>query len=173
MLIKKIAVIGVESSGKSTLCENLSAHYETVFAKEFARDYLRQKKLNYDEGDLLNIALGQMNNERKALEHTNGILFCDTDISNIQIWSEFKYGRCCLPLLNLAAQQDYDGYILTGYSDIWEYDELRENPDAGIRHQLYRTYLEMAQSYDKPLFVLPTKYEWQDALQWINELLLT
>jgi nicotinamide riboside kinase len=37
--IKKIVVIGPESTGKSTLCEKLASHYNTLWVPEFAREY--------------------------------------------------------------------------------------------------------------------------------------
>ena len=41
--VKKIVICGPESTGKSTLTQNLASHYNTSFAKEFARDFLQDK----------------------------------------------------------------------------------------------------------------------------------
>lgn len=37
--IKKIAIVGPESTGKSTMSDYLAKHYNTVWVPEFARDY--------------------------------------------------------------------------------------------------------------------------------------
>ena len=39
-MLKKIVILGPESTGKSTLCEQLAQHYETMWCPEFAREYL-------------------------------------------------------------------------------------------------------------------------------------
>ena len=79
-MIKKIVVIGGESTGKSTLCEQLASHYETVWVTEFAREYLEQLGREYVEQDLLQIAKGQLNAEDEAITKANQFLFCDTVI---------------------------------------------------------------------------------------------
>jgi len=58
--IKKIVVIGPESTGKSTLCEKLAAHYNTLWVPEYARDYLEKHGTDYSYEDLLPIAKGQI-----------------------------------------------------------------------------------------------------------------
>jgi nicotinamide riboside kinase len=66
MPLKKIVIIGPESTGKSTLCEGLAAHYHTEWVREYAREYMLAhmgKDYNYD--DLTTIARGQL-----ALEDT-------------------------------------------------------------------------------------------------------
>ena len=57
--MKKIVVLGPESTGKSTLCAQLAEHYNTVWCPEFARTYLSEIKRNYTFHDLLNIAKGR------------------------------------------------------------------------------------------------------------------
>ena len=44
--IKKIVIIGPESTGKSTLCEALAKHYNTNWCPEYARQYLSKKGTN-------------------------------------------------------------------------------------------------------------------------------
>lgn len=58
--IKKIVIIGPESTGKSTLCEQLAAHYNTLWCPEYAREYLLKHGIQYSYDDLLTIAKGQM-----------------------------------------------------------------------------------------------------------------
>jgi nicotinamide riboside kinase len=59
-MLKKIVIIGPESTGKSTLCEQLAQHYETMWCPEFAREYLLSNGTNYEFDDLLTIAKGQL-----------------------------------------------------------------------------------------------------------------
>jgi nicotinamide riboside kinase len=56
--LKKIVILGPESTGKSTLCELLAQHYNTSWCPEFAREYLLTNGMNYSYSDLLTIAKG-------------------------------------------------------------------------------------------------------------------
>lgn len=67
-LIKKIVVLGPESTGKSTLCEQLADHYHTVWVPEYARTYLHENGMDYSYEDLLTIAKGQLALEDKYLD---------------------------------------------------------------------------------------------------------
>ena len=62
-MIKKIVVIGPESTGKSTLCEKLAQYYNTLWVPEYAREYLENNGSDYTYDDLLTIAKGQIESE--------------------------------------------------------------------------------------------------------------
>src|ERR1700748_476965 len=64
-MLKKIVVIGPESTGKSTLCELLAQHYNTLWYPEFAREYLSIHGTKYTYDDLLTIAKGQVELEER------------------------------------------------------------------------------------------------------------
>jgi nicotinamide riboside kinase len=82
----KIAIVGAESTGKSSLAAALAAHYNTCFVAENARLFLENTKGIYTEADLIKFAKTQLHAENEAMQKANKILFCDTDISSI---------RCC------------------------------------------------------------------------------
>ena len=65
--MKKIVIIGPESTGKSTLCEQLAAHYNTEWVREYAREYLLRNGAAYAYDDLLEIAKGQVTEEELAV----------------------------------------------------------------------------------------------------------
>lgn len=71
--IKKIVVIGPESTGKSTLCEKLAAHYTTLWAREYAREYLEKHGADYTYEDLLPIAKGQIEMEEEISYQLRGV----------------------------------------------------------------------------------------------------
>ncbi len=140
----KVVVTGPESTGKSTLCAQLAAHFDTVWVKEFAREYLITNGKEYTYDDLLKIALGQIHAEeegiRLASEAGKKIVFIDTDMYVMKIWSEFVFGKCELYILNQIAQRDYDLYLLCNTDLPWVKDELREYPDLPVREKLYHYY---------------------------------
>ncbi len=129
----KIIVTGPESSGKSTLCKELSKHFKIPFTKEFAREYLDVLNRDYNQDDLLKIAKGQL-----ASEHNFQLL--DTDLITIKIWSEYKYGNCEKWILDTIEKQKTEKrfYLLCKPDIHWEADPLRENPNN--RNGLFELY---------------------------------
>lgn len=59
-MVKKVVIIGPESTGKSTLCEMLAQYFNTIWCPEFAREYLLTNGTAYNFDDLLTIAKGQL-----------------------------------------------------------------------------------------------------------------
>ncbi len=150
--IVKIAVTGPESTGKSTLAEQLAGKYKTIWVPEFARDYLTRQNGTYSEYDLLNIATGQLEAEKKSMEIANGLLFCDTELLVIKIWSLVKYGRCHPFILQQIDKQSYAHYLLCDIDIPWTDDPLREHPD--FREELFQMYESELISYGFPYTII-------------------
>ena len=140
MSIKKVVVIGPESTGKSTLSRQLADTFETLWVPENARDYLLQLDRPYAEDDLVIIAKGQVASEDELAVKANKLLICDTDLNVIKVWSEHKYHRCNKYIYDQIKNRKYDLYLLTGIDMPWESDPLREHPDAVMRQHFYNTY---------------------------------
>lgn len=92
--VKKVLIIGLESSGKSVMTVNLANYFNTNYIVEAGRE-LSEKSgtdtmmLNEDFTEIL---LTQKLNEIKAVEHSNKILFCDTDCLITQFYLNFLSG---------------------------------------------------------------------------------
>ena len=155
MSIKKIVVIGPESTGKSTLCAQLAEHYETIWCPEFARDYLLTNGTDYEFEDLLTIANGQLSLEQEyatklerqslPLLEEGGHLpyFIDTDMYVMKVWCEFVFNRCHRFVLDQIVERQYDLYLLCNIDLPWVADELREYPDLETRRKLYYIYKDL------------------------------
>ena len=131
----KIIVTGPESSGKTTLCKNLSEHFKIPFAKEYARIFLDELDRNYTQSNLLKIAGGQLKSEQNTQ-------LLDTDLITIKIWSEYKYGRCDKWILTQIEKQKTEKrfYLLCKPDIPWQADKQRENPNN--REELFEPYKE-------------------------------
>ena len=142
--IKKIVAIGPESTGKSTLCKQLAQHYKTSWCPEFAREYLHKHGMNYTYDDLLAIAKGQIALEEQMILQATGngqpVIFIDTNLYVMQVWSEFVFAKCHPWTLEQIAERKYDLYLLCKTDLPWEKDELREYPDLPTREKLYAMY---------------------------------
>ncbi|MGW8122737.1 AAA family ATPase [Roseivirga echinicomitans] len=125
----RVAVIGPESTGKTTLTKELAIQYNTVWVPEYAREYLSQLDRPYVQSDLLEIAKGQVESQKQKLKEANEVIFCDTDLYVIKVWSEHKYGECDQWILNQLDMQFIDLYILTYFDIPYEEDPLREHPE--------------------------------------------
>jgi len=142
--MKKIVIIGPESTGKSTLSSQLAEHYKTVWCPEFAREYLLEKGMNYTFEDLLNIAHGQLELEDSMLTQAkNGFYFIDTDMYVMKVWCEVAFQNCHTWILKQAAQRKYDLFLLCCTDLPWEPDELREYPDHRFREKLFKMYKDI------------------------------
>lgn len=160
----KVVVIGPESTGKSTLSEQLAAHYQTVWVQEFARHYLEELPRPYEQQDLLTIAEGQLALEDKQATQTNRLLVCDTDLHVIKVWSEHKYGTCDPRILEQIANRPYDLYLLT-YIDIpWEEDPQREYPDPAMREYFYNIYKDLVAVSGVPWVEIKGSFEERKSL---------
>jgi nicotinamide riboside kinase len=171
--IKKVVVIGPESTGKSTLCQQLAEHYQTIWCAEYAREYLLNNGTDYTYDDLLTIARGQLllqdeaertieNSELPIVNrelsdnivhstsnmvhpklHNSPLLFIDTDMYVMKVWCEYVFGRCHQFILDEIVQRRYDLYLLCKPDIAWVKDELREYPDERIRVELYHIYRDI------------------------------
>lgn len=154
ILMKKIVVIGGESTGKSTLCKLLADYYHTQWVPEYAREYLENLNRGYNQDDLFTIAQGQIELENKLSNQTNPFLFYDTNLYVLKVWSEYKYNACDIRILNLLAKQSYDAYLLMSPDIPWTEDPLRENPNEKDRKYFFNTYKEIVESTGKPFIII-------------------
>jgi NadR type nicotinamide-nucleotide adenylyltransferase len=153
MLLKKIVIIGPESTGKSTLCEQLAAHYNTQWVPEYAREFLNTYGTNYTFENLGEIAKGQLEGEQLAINNMElefgnihygaakaKPLFIDTDLYVMKVWSEIVFNKCDNKILTQITQRSYDLYLLCNTDLPWVKDSLREYPDLKTREKIYHHY---------------------------------
>ncbi len=172
-MIKKVVIIGPESTGKSTLCELLAQHYGMQWCPEFAREYLLTNGTQYTYDDLLTIAKGQlamedeysvsvnsqwsMVNERTWVNphslHTTKkppLLFIDTDMYVMKVWCEYVFEKCHQFILDEIVNRKYDLYLLCNTDLAWVKDDLREYPDEANRKELFTIYKDLLINQNVP-----------------------
>lgn len=158
--MKKIVVIGPESTGKSTLCTQLAEHYGSRWVPEYAREYLLQHGMSYTYDNLLTIAKGQIALEEKFIKEANqSLLFIDTDMYVMKVWCEFVFGKCHSWILNQVAERNYDLYLLCNVDLPWVKDELREYPDLVSRQKLYHIYKDLMVNQSTPWVDISGDYD--------------
>jgi HTH-type transcriptional repressor of NAD biosynthesis genes len=88
---KKVLLVGGESTGKSTLTINLANYFNTNFIDEAGREISERSgtDLMMITEDFTEILLQHKLNEIKAIEHSNKVLFIDTDSLITQFYITF------------------------------------------------------------------------------------
>lgn len=183
--VQKVVIIGPESTGKSTLCNQLAKHYQTIWCPEYAREYLLKNGTDYSFDNLLTISRGQLALEEsyvdevksKKLEVKNraepsgfsqltiddsrltNLLFLDTDMYVMKVWCEFVFNQCHQWILNTIVERKYDLYLLCKPDLPWVKDELREYPDLESREKLYRIYKDILINQSVPWVEINGGYE--------------
>jgi NadR type nicotinamide-nucleotide adenylyltransferase len=128
--IKKIAIVGPESTGKSTLTKLLAKHYQTLWVAEFARYYCAALTVPCTLQDEINMFHGQVALEESVLSMAEqDIIFCDTTFLTVKIWSDAMFGSTPQIVLDALPLRTYDLYLLLDIDLPWEEDPLRDFPD--------------------------------------------
>ena len=172
---RKVVLYGPESTGKSTLAQQLASYYSTVCVPEFSRIYAEQQLLHnktLTEADVLPIALGQMRLENELAPQANKVLICDTDLLETKVYSELYYGGIGNAALDkYAVENTYDIYFLS-YIDIpWVADHLRDRPHQ--REAMFEAFENALITFKKPYIILKGDMEtrFHSAKKYIDKLL--
>jgi NadR type nicotinamide-nucleotide adenylyltransferase len=153
--LKKIVIIGPESTGKSTLSAQLAEYYHTEWVPEYAREYLLTHGKEYTFEDLYLIGKNQLKLEDEYAERVkSGLLFIDTDMYVMKVWCEVVFGKVHDFIEEAIAQRKYDLYLLCDTDLPWVQDELREYPDLETRRKLFLRYYELMEHQEVPFVVI-------------------
>jgi len=126
--IKKIAIVGPESTGKSTMSAFLAKHYNTIWVPEYARGYCEKLTEPPTWQDEINMFYGQIALEKELLPQANQLLICDTTFITVKIWSDHIFGNSPQQVLDELPKHPYDFYLLLNIDLPWEEDPLRDFP---------------------------------------------
>ena len=151
-MVKRIMITGPESTGKSWLAQKLAEHYQTLWVPERARTYLAEINRPYQEQDLLHIAKEQLELEDSMAARANQLLFCDTGMLVLKVWSEHSYGRCHPFILQQLRQREYAHYLLPDIDMPWEPDPQREHPH--LRQYFFQLYQKNLRKAKKPYTII-------------------
>ncbi len=147
--IAKIAILGAESTGKTTLCLELSKMLPATAVFEYARDYMTSSEVTYDE--LVHIAEEQIKSEDKAVaSSTTPYILFDTEIINLKIWFEYVFQKVPDFLSDIDIAARYDFYLITQMDLDYEVDPLRKYTDPSIRQALESRYIEEVKRLNIP-----------------------
>lgn len=128
--MKKIAIIGPESTGKTALARALAAHFGVPWVPEYAREYVENLDEHYTFEDVCKIAHHQIKTE-EGLENNDvlPLVFFDTDLIITKVWFEFCYQQVPEFVTERLSKKFFDLYLLCEPDLPWEEDPVREHGD--------------------------------------------
>ena len=159
---RRVSVMGVESSGTTTLAEALARHFQTVWVPEYGRWYWEGRRYTphqevWESHEFLRIARGQAHWEADLARQANRLVICDTDPLATHVWHRRFMNRYCPELERFAAGHRYDLTILTAPDFAFVQDGTREG--EAIRHQMHEWFREVLQAHDRRFIVVEGSYE--------------
>ncbi len=140
--VARVAILGAESSGKSTLAAALAAHYDTLWVPEYLREFVETENRVPREEDQVGIARTQLANEDTAAALASRFLFCDTTPMMTALYSRWYWGRVDAQLALLERHHDYAYTIVTAPDSPWEADGLQRESEA-VRQTIHEQVLQM------------------------------
>ncbi len=146
--IKRIAVYGPESTGKTELAGKLAAHLAAPLVAEYARERWDQQGALTLE-DMLPVAREQWRREDEAartcklIGDKSGLVICDTEALTTMLWSDLLYGTCPDEVRRGAELRcrNYTLYLLLDIDVPFTPDPQRCFPDPADREKCMRIWL--------------------------------
>jgi len=159
----KVAIIGPESSGKSTLARYLAHRYKGTYVPEYARAYVERKgttEVTWDE--LCKIAKHQIEQIKSLTGEAgltvkrshNEVVFFDTELIVTKIWFVYAFGRVPDWLDEAIKTYPMDVYLLTKPDIPWIPDPARSNGSDAIRQELFERYEAEIQALNIPYYII-------------------
>jgi nicotinamide riboside kinase len=139
---KIIVVTGPESTGKTTLCQQLACHFSQPWQPEYARQYIQNLGHPYTPQHVNHIARTQVKQMQEAQNSATPLFFFDTYLEITQVWYEVVYGRCPKFVHKHMAVAPIALYLLCTPDLPWHPDPVREN-GGPMRHSLYQRYQQL------------------------------
>jgi HTH-type transcriptional regulator, transcriptional repressor of NAD biosynthesis genes len=157
--VKRVCLLGAESTGKTTMARALAQEYATAWNPEYGRAYT---ELRPDHGapwttdEFTHIARVQCWYEDCLAETAHQLIFCDTDAFTTALFHEV-YLECPTHAFDDLVERPYDLFLVCDLDVPWRHDGIREFDEQ--RHWMHARYLERAQKSGRPWLLLAGTHE--------------
>ena len=146
-LARKFVITGPEAAGKTTLASLLAKQYQTIWVKEYAREYLENLTREYSLDDVLLMAKEQLRQGQEAIKNNKGLIFLDTDLTVFFIWIKERYNLEIDWIKDHLKNATNKIYLLCASDIEWQPDPLREHPNLSDRLRLFEEYKLLLEKY--------------------------
>lgn len=140
---KTIIITGPESSGKSTLVNQLKHELNATVYNEYARDYIQNLNRNYTFQDIEHIAKQQISELKEAEKAKTEYVLFDTSLAITKVWFEVVYKKTPFWFEEEISNFSADLILLLKPDLPWIEDKVRENGSSESRILLFNRYKEI------------------------------
>lgn len=155
--LRRIAIVGPESVGKSTLAARLARHFETIHVPEYGRTYTDVYGMDLHPRDLEAIAQGHRALEDALAPQARAVLISDTEAVVTAMWSRYLLGEIPPLVAQYAAEPRYDLYLLLPPTMPWTQDGTRVQEDLDVRQWFFEGCQELLK--ERPTVTLEGDWE--------------
>ena len=172
--VRRVVIIGSESSGTTTLARALAEHYHTVWVPEYGRTY-SEGRLHSNQpwrsDEFIHIAIEQTRMEDALAMLANEVLICDTDAFATSIWHERYMGTPSNEVKAIVASRNYDLYVVTDANIPFAQDDIRDG--ESFRQWMQGRFVEELSKSSTPMIVVsgPHEERFAAAVKRIDEIL--
>ncbi|HMS69137.1 MAG TPA: AAA family ATPase [Saprospiraceae bacterium] len=148
----KIAILGAESTGKTTLAQVLAERFDAVLVPEYARKYVDELQEAIKMADVYKIAQHQILEYNEVAANSKAVYVFDTTLLTSIVWLEDKYSVFDEDLFNTWKNQNFDLILLCLPDLPWEFDPQRS--DEHRRFELHEKYQILLKKSNKKFAVI-------------------
>jgi HTH-type transcriptional repressor of NAD biosynthesis genes len=148
--VKRVCLLGAESTGKSTLASALAERYETLWNPEYGRPYTqigRPADEPWDSWEFTHIARMHCWYEDFLAGLAHRVLFSDTDAFTTSVFHKVYLGAPASAFPELVRRR-YDLFVICGLDVPWRHDGIRVFEEQ--RRWMHERYLERARESGSP-----------------------
>ena len=148
--VKRVCLLGAESSGKSTLAKALADRYDTLWNPEYGRPYTqigRPTAAPWTSWEFTHIARIHCWYEDFLATFARRVLFSDTDAFTTAVFHEVYLGTKATGFDELV-ERPYDLFVVCGLDVRWRHDGIREFEEQ--RRSMHERYVERARTSGSP-----------------------
>ena len=165
--IKKICLLGPESTGKSTAGKKLAQRLNTVYVPEYAKSII-EKQGNFYKHNIEEIAIAQINTEKALARFTNKLMICDSSALTTLLYSEMLFNESPEYIKNMIKEHKYDLYCLF-YPDtdfvMAAHRNVLEKPEDKRIVMFYR-FKEELEKMNVQYKIIKGSFEKRDNILW-------
>ncbi len=166
-------ITGSESTGKSTLAENLAHHFDTIVIPEYSRNYITALNRPYNYRDVEVIAQKQIGQYNNLLHSDKKIIFVDTWLIITKVWFEVVYNKFPNTLVNEIRNAKINSFLLCDTDIPWKPDDVREN-GGDKRLMLHDEYIKNLELFSKKYCIISGngKKRLENAITFVEQQLI-
>jgi HTH-type transcriptional repressor of NAD biosynthesis genes len=163
--VRRVVLIGAESTGKTTLAQQLAEHFQTCWVPEYGREHWERKVQgltpldpppHWSRDEFVHIAREQQRREDQLARIANRVLFCDTNAFATGTWHE-RYRNCRDPEVDaIGASDKVDLYLLTAPDVPFVQDGFRDG--ESVRQWMHDRFMAQLAGGPTPVVVIQGAY---------------